>query len=116
MIKKVLAIIPARGGSKGLPGKNIIDVAGKPLIAWTIEAAVNAKYVTKTVVSSDDQDILDIALNFGAEIINRPANISSDEASSESLVKHAINHLELLGEIFDDLILLPTFFTKSIIC
>ena len=58
MIKKVLAIIPARGGSKGLPRKNILDLAGKPLVAWTIEAALNSKYITKTIVSSDDEEIL----------------------------------------------------------
>ena len=54
MTKKILSIIPARGGSKGLPRKNIIDLAGKPLIAWTIEASLKSKYITKTIVSSDD--------------------------------------------------------------
>ena len=58
MTKKILAIIPARGGSKGLPRKNITDLVGKPLIAWSIEASLNSKYITKTVVSSDDDEIL----------------------------------------------------------
>ena len=60
MTKKVLSIIPARRGSKGLPGKNIANLAGKPLIAWTIEASLGSKYITKTVVSSDDKKILNI--------------------------------------------------------
>ena len=62
MINKVLAIIPARGKSKVLPRKNIIDLAGKPLIAWTIEASLNSKCISKTMVSSEDQEILDMLL------------------------------------------------------
>ena len=58
MTKKILSIIPARGGSKGVPRKNTADLNGKPLIAWSIEASINSKYITKTVVSSDDEEIL----------------------------------------------------------
>ena len=109
MTKKVLAIIPARGGSKGLPRKNIADLAGKPLIAWTIEASLNSKYITKTMVSSDDKEILDISVEYGAEIIKRPENLASDDATSESVVKHAIDCLEATGEVFDIVVLLqPT--------
>ena len=109
MTKKVLSIIPARGGSKGLPRKNIIDLAGKPLIAWTIEASLNSKYITKTIVSSDDKEILDISTKYGSEVIKRPNNLSSDVATSESVVRHAIDYLESMGEIFDIVVLLqPT--------
>ena len=109
MTKKVLAIIPARGGSKGLPRKNIIDLAGKPLIAWTIEASLKSKYISKTVVSSDDKEILDISVDYGAEIIKRPDNLSTDTATSESVVSHVIDYLESAGDIFDIVVLLqPT--------
>ena len=67
--KTVLAIIPARGGSKQLPRKNILSLVGKPLIAWTIEAAQASKYIDKCIVSTDDEEIAIIAKNFGAEII-----------------------------------------------
>ena len=109
MTKKVLSIIPARGGSKGLPRKNIIDLAGKPLIAWTIEASLNSKYITKTIVSSDDKEILDISTKYGSEVIKRPDNLASDDATSESVVKHAIDCLKAMGEVFDIVVLLqPT--------
>jgi CMP-N,N'-diacetyllegionaminic acid synthase len=109
MIKKVLAIIPARGGSKGLPRKNIINLSGKPLISWTIEASLKSKYITKTIVSSDDDEILDISKKCGAEIIKRPNSLSGDTSTSESVVEHVINHLLSRKEKFDILILLqPT--------
>ena len=93
MSLKVLAIIPARGGSKGLPRKNIIDFDGKPLIAWTIEASLNSKYITKTVVSSDDDEILNISKKYGSDTIKRQFDLASDNATSESVVKHAIDYL-----------------------
>ena len=109
MTKKILSIIPARGGSKGLPRKNIADLAGKPLIAWTIEASLNSKYITKTIVSSDNKEILDISVEYGAEIIRRPCDLASDTATSESVVRHAIDYLESMGEVFDIVVLLqPT--------
>jgi CMP-N,N'-diacetyllegionaminic acid synthase len=109
MTKKILSIIPARGGSKGLPRKNIVDLAGKPLIAWTIEASLNSKYITKTIVSSDNKEILDISVEYGAEIIRRPCDLASDTATSESVVRHAIDYLESMGEVFDIVVLLqPT--------
>jgi len=109
MTKRILSIIPARGGSKGIPKKNIINLAGRPLIAWSIEASLNSEYITKTIVSSDDKEILDISLEYGAEIINRPKNLSDDNANSESAVLHAINHLKDIEEAFDIIILLqPT--------
>ncbi len=109
MIKKIVAIIPARGGSKGLPRKNIIDLAGKPLIAWTIEASLKSKYITKTIVSSEYEEILNFSKNYGADVIERPDNLASDTATSESVVDHMIDFLQCNGEEFDILVLLqPT--------
>jgi CMP-N-acetylneuraminic acid synthetase len=106
MTKKVLAIIPARGGSKGLPRKNIIDLAGKPLIAWTIEASLGSRYITKTIVSSDSDEILEVAKEFGSYTLKRPEEFSTDISSSEVVVIHA---LENLKEKFDYVVLLqPT--------
>ena len=106
MTKKVLAIIPARGGSKGLPGKNIIDLVGKPLIAWTIEASLGSKYITKTIVSSDSNEILEVAKQYGANILKRPFEFATDASSSEIIVKHAIQSID---DQFDYIVLLqPT--------
>lgn len=106
MTKKILSVIPARGGSKGLPGKNIIDLAGKPLIAWSIEASIESKYINKTLVSSDSDNILEIAKEHGADVIKRPDEFSDDTASSESVLMHALTELE---EEYDYVILLqPT--------
>lgn len=106
MTKRVLAIIPARGGSKGIPKKNIIDLAGKPLIAWTIEASYCSKYITKTIVSSDSDEILEVAKNHNSNILKRPDELATDISSSEIVVKHAIENME---EKFDYIVLLqPT--------
>ncbi len=102
----ILAVIPARGGSKGLLRKNILDLGGKPMIAWTIEASLRSKYITKTVVSSDSDEILAISKEYGASVLKRPDELSDDTSSSESVVKHAIDGIN--GE-FDLIILLqPT--------
>ena len=109
MTKKILSIIPARGGSQGLPRKNILHFSGKPLISWTIEASLKSKYISKTIVSSDDEEILDIANHYGAETMRRPSDLATDEASSESVVSHAVSMLKSKKEEFDILILLqPT--------
>ena len=95
MKKKIIAIIPARGGSKGLPGKNIRDLAGKPLIAWTIETALNSKACSRLIVSTDSQDIKKIAQDWGAEVpFIRPKPLASDTATSISVVNHAIKYLQ----------------------
>jgi len=107
MTKKILAIIPARGGSKGIKKKNIINLAGKPLIAWTIEASLNSKYITKTIVSSDDSEILNISANYKAETIKRPKKLAQDTTPSEPVIKHTLDSLS--DELFDYIILLqPT--------
>jgi len=86
----IIAIIPARGGSKGIPKKNIIDFHGKPLIAWSILQALNTPEIDEVLVSSDSDEILDVAKEYGANTIKRPEEISGDTASSESAIKHAI--------------------------
>lgn len=88
--KTFLAVIPARGGSKRLPRKNVLDLAGKPLIAWTIEAAKNSKYIDQFIVSTDDQEIADISKKYGAEVLTRPAELATDIASSVDVVLHSI--------------------------
>jgi len=106
---KVLSIIPARGGSKGFPGKNIAYLYDKPLIAWTIEASLNSQYITDTYVSSDDDEILEIANNYGANVIKRPKEFATDTATSESVVLHALKELQKRGKKYDYVILLqPT--------
>jgi N-acylneuraminate cytidylyltransferase len=87
-MNKVCAIIPARGGSKGIPNKNIIDFNGKPLISYSIEQAINSKYISDVYVSSDSIDILKISESFGAKSILRPDSISTDFSSSEEALLH----------------------------
>ena len=89
-----LAIIPARGGSKGIPRKNVLLLAGKPLIAYTIEAALQANGVDRVVVSTDDPEIGAVARQYGAEVVWRPAEISGDIASSEAALLHVLETLE----------------------
>lgn len=92
--KTFLAIIPARGGSKRLPRKNVLPLAGKPLINWTIEAGLNSKYIDKVLVSSDDDEILVTAEQAGAETIRRPAELAQDTSTSFDAIKHAIDNTE----------------------
>ena len=94
MNKTFLAIIPARGGSKRLPRKNILDLCSKPLISWSIEAALKSKYISKVVVSSDDNEILTISKKYGAETINRPEYLANDTATTFDALEHTINSLE----------------------
>lgn len=91
---RILALIPARGGSKGLPGKNIRPLAGKPLIAWSIEAALAARHVLRVVVSSEDASILDHARAYGAETpFVRPESLARDDTPSIDVVLHALDAL-----------------------
>lgn len=88
---KVLAIIPARSGSKGIKNKNIVDLCGKPLISWTVEAAIKCDLIDDVAISSDSETIISIAEKFGANLrIKRPAILSSDEASSVDVIMHAL--------------------------
>lgn len=105
--KKIIAIIPARGGSKGLPNKNILNCAGKPLIGWTIDAALTASEIDKIVVSTDSHIIADIAKHFGVESVMRPAKYATDTAGMTGVVSHVID--EYAEENFDYVIVLqPT--------
>lgn len=91
-MNKLIAIITARGGSKGLPRKNVLAVAGKPLIAWTIDAALKSKSVNQTVLSSDDDEIIKTAMEWGCSApFRRPVQLASDEASSIDVVLHALD-------------------------
>jgi len=91
----VVAVIPARGGSKALPRKNILPLAGKPLLAHSILAARAAKRVDRTLVSTDDAEIAAIARTWGAEVpFTRPAELATDEASTEAVLQHALAWLE----------------------
>ena len=92
--KTFLAIIPARGESKRLPRKNLLDLCGKPLIAWSIEAGLKSKYIDKLVVSSDDDKILDIAVEYKIKGIKRPKKLANDIATTFDAVKHSIDKLE----------------------
>ena len=109
--KTVIAIIPARSGSKGLPGKNIKPLCGKPLIVWSIEAGLGSKYIDEVMVTTDNEEIAIIAREFGASVpFIRPAELASDTATSMDVIKHVLNLYEnKLHKKFDYTVLLePT--------
>lgn len=109
--KRILAVITARGGSKGIPRKNIKDLAGKPLIAYTIEEAKKSQFLTRCIVSTDDDEIAKISKKYGADIpFMRPAEIAQDESTSMEVVQHALKYLkDELNEEYDYLMILqPT--------
>ena len=108
--KSVLAIIPARGGSKGLPRKNILQLVGKPLIAWTIDAAQKSKYIDKCILSTDNKEIASIAQSYNCEVpFMRPKELSCDETPSFSVVAHTVEFFKKNNLHYDYLILLePT--------
>lgn len=90
--KTIIAIVPARAGSKGLPSKNIKLFCGRPLIAWSIEAGLGSQYIDEVMVSSDSEDISNIAREFGANVpFIRPIELASDTATSIDVIRHAIN-------------------------
>ena len=105
--KRILAVIPARGGSKRLPRKNIKQLGDKPLIAWSINAALESRYIDRVIVSTDCHEISNTAKKFGADVpFLRPSELSGDTAGSNSVIFHA---LEAVGEYFDYIVLLqPT--------
>ena len=109
--KSVLAIIPARGGSKGLPGKNLKELCGKPLIAWSIEAGLGSQYIDEVMVTTDSDEIAKVSRESGASVpFLRPAELASDTATSIDVVKHVIDCYEReLHKKFDYIVLLePT--------
>lgn len=95
---KVLAVIPARGGSKSIPRKNLVDVAGRPLIAWAIGAAREAKRLDRLVVSTEDEEIAETARRWGAEVpFERPTELATDTVSLIPVVQHALAAMDGLG-------------------
>ena len=106
----IVGLIPARGGSKGIPGKNIALCAGRPLLAYTAEPALQAKRLDRVILSTDDKAIAEVGAGLGIEVpFVRPAELSGDEASSLSVIAHALDWLEAQGEIVEALVLLqPT--------
>jgi CMP-N,N'-diacetyllegionaminic acid synthase len=105
-----LAIIPARGGSKGVPGKNLREVAGRPLLAWSIVRALEAEAIDTVLVSTDDAEIAEVARAHGAEVpFLRPAELATDEAPTEPVMAHALDWYAERGASFDSIALLqPT--------
>jgi CMP-N,N'-diacetyllegionaminic acid synthase len=92
---EILALVPARGGSKGVPGKNIRPLAGKPLIDWSIEAAMASRYVTRTLVSTDDPEIADVARRCGADTpFLRPVELALDNTPQLAVAEHALDWLQ----------------------
>lgn len=109
--KTILALIPARSGSKGLPRKNILPICGKPLIAWSVDKALKSKHVDTVLVTTDSQEIADIARAAGAHVpFLRPAELATDRSSTYDVIRHALTFLqEMEGKTFDYVVLLePT--------
>jgi len=107
---KVLGVIPARGGSKGVPNKNIKILGEIPLIAFSIREAIKSKLLTKIIVSSDSTEIIEVAKNYGAEVpFIRPDHLATDSALSKDVTLHALDYFKKKGEDFDIVVLLqPT--------
>ncbi len=99
----MLAVIPARGGSKGVPKKNIRELSGKPLISYTIQAAIDSKIFEKVIVSTDSKEIADIAAFYGAEVpFLRPKAISGDLTSSDDVILHALSYMQQQGSQYNE--------------
>ena len=103
---KILSIIPARGGSKGIPLKNLVKLNKKPLLYYTLKASLNSKLIDRTIVSTDHKKISDYAQKLHAEVITRPMNISTDKSTTESSIKHCLNHLKSKENYTPDVIVL----------
>lgn len=108
--KRILALIPARGGSKGMPGKNLKRLFGKPLISWTIEESKKSRYIDKIVVSTDYEAIANVAIKYGVEVpFKRPRKLAGDDARMMDVVSHCIRFFQNAGDNYDIIILLqPT--------
>jgi CMP-N,N'-diacetyllegionaminic acid synthase len=103
--KNIVAIIPARGGSKGLPGKHTKLLAGKPLIAYTIQAAKQCNLIDKVIVSTDNEDIAEVAKEYGAEVpFKRPEELATNLAPTEPVLRHAVEWLETNADYRVDIV------------
>jgi CMP-N,N'-diacetyllegionaminic acid synthase len=104
---KILAVIPARGGSKGVPRKNVVKIDGMPLIGYTIKAALESKYFSDIVVSTDDLEIAEISKILGAQVpFIRPKNLASDEAQSAPVIEHALHFMESKKDVRYDAVMM----------
>ncbi len=113
---RYLALIPARGGSKGVPGKNLRLVGGRPLLAWSISQALACSRINRTIVSTDDPDIADTARLHGADVpFLRPAELAADESPTEPTMVHVVTRLREQHETYDAIVLLqPTSPLRSV--
>ena len=89
----IVGITPARGGSKGIARKNLVPLCGKPLIAWTIESAKRSRLLDRYLVSTEDPEIAQVARHYGADVLQRPPELATDEASTLSVLQHAVGQL-----------------------
>ena len=104
---KILGLIPARGGSKGVPRKNIKALHKKPLLQYTSDVALQSKYLSKVVLSSDDDEIIEVAKGLGIEVpFKRPENLAADESPTLPVIQHALQYYKNIGEEFDAVCLL----------
>ena len=109
MKKTFLAIVPARGGSKSIPRKNLVLLNGKPLIYWTLCEAEKSQYITDVVVSSEDDEILNTTKDYGFDIVKRPDFLAKDDTRTEPVLLDVLEHLQKKGKTYDFLVLLqPT--------
>ncbi len=107
--KRVIAVVPARGGSKSIPGKNIKPLCGKPLLAWSIDIARQVAEIDRVIVSTDDSEIAAVGRKYGAEVYDRPAHLATDEALVIDTLKDLLCRLESEGEAPEWVVLLePT--------
>lgn len=106
MGNEVLGIIPAKGRSKKLSDKNLHPLCGKALVSWTIEASIQSRHITRTVVSSDSDKILEVAKKAGADVIKRPQELAIDAASTESVIVHTVEYLRKAEEYKPDVLVL----------
>jgi len=103
---EILSIIPVRGGSKGIPGKNIKPLCGKPLVSYTIEASLSSKYITRTIASTEDEKIKNVCLEHGAEVIDRPIELAQDTTKTIPVMLQVVGELEKQGYVPDVTVLL----------
>lgn len=106
MKSKIVAIIPARGGSKGIPRKNIRPFCGRPLIAYTIEAALCSKYIEKVTVSTEDEEIAEVSRIYGADVIPRPPELAQDDTPTLPVIQHVIRHLKEVEDFHPDIVVI----------
>ena len=105
--KKILAIIPARGGSKGIPNKNILEIEGMPLIAYTLQESQKSKYLDRTIISTEDLEIKKVVEQYGGEVpFLRPIELAQDTSKTIDCIVHAVDSLKKLGEEYDYVVIL----------